>query len=191
MTAPPQVELPEPHPPRQRHLTTAPGSTPENLRSHHAGFARVFDRVRNGLRLDHRGVRARPRRRLVRGQRPHRNVHSLEQRGPVGGAGLLHLGIPLLRLLMDRGRKDARHADPRRAGRRPRRDPRGTRCGLLRTIAFPLSFLLLGLGSIGVLFGRDRRTLHDLIAGTAVVYASDAREARLRSLARHHDDPPA
>ena len=60
----------------------------------------------------------------------------------------------------------------------------GTQRGLVRTLAFPLSFLLLGLGFVGILLGRDRRALHDSIAGTAVVYDWDAREARLRSLAR-------
>jgi uncharacterized RDD family membrane protein YckC len=54
----------------------------------------------------------------------------------------------------------------------------------VRTLAFPLSFLLLGLGFAGILLGRDRRALHDSIAGTAVVYAWDARAARLRFLAR-------
>ena len=63
----------------------------------------------------------------------------------------------------------------------------GTRRGLVRTLAFPLSFLLLGLGFLGILLGRDRRALHDVIAGTAVVYAWDAREARLRSLARERN----
>jgi uncharacterized RDD family membrane protein YckC len=63
----------------------------------------------------------------------------------------------------------------------------GTQRGLVRTLAFPLSFLLLGLGFLGILLGRDRRALHDLIAGTAVVYAWDAREARLRSLARERN----
>jgi uncharacterized RDD family membrane protein YckC len=62
--------------------------------------------------------------------------------------------------------------------------PVGTKRGLVRTLAFPLSFLLLGLGFLGILLGRDRRALHDVIAGTAVVYDWDAREARLRSLAR-------
>jgi uncharacterized RDD family membrane protein YckC len=60
----------------------------------------------------------------------------------------------------------------------------GTRRGLIRTLAFPLSFIPAGLGFAGILFGRDRRALHDVIAGTAVVYCWDAREARLRSLAR-------
>jgi uncharacterized RDD family membrane protein YckC len=63
----------------------------------------------------------------------------------------------------------------------------GTKRGLVRTLAFPLSFLLLGLGFLGILLGRDRRALHDVIAGTAVVYAWDAREARLRSLARERN----
>jgi len=60
----------------------------------------------------------------------------------------------------------------------------GTKRGLVRTLAFPLSFILLGLGFLGILLGRDRRALHDVIADTAVVYCWDAREARLRSLAR-------
>ena len=64
----------------------------------------------------------------------------------------------------------------------------GTRRGVIRTLAFPLSFILLGLGFIGILFQRDRRALHDLIAGTAVIYDWDAREARLRFLAREGSD---
>jgi uncharacterized RDD family membrane protein YckC len=56
--------------------------------------------------------------------------------------------------------------------------------GVVRALAFPLSFLLLGLGFLGILLQRERRALHDLIAGTAVVYAWDARAARLRFLAR-------
>ena len=46
----------------------------------------------------------------------------------------------------------------------------GPRRAVIRTLAFPLSFLLLGLGFTGILFQRDRRALHDMIAGTAVVY---------------------
>ena len=56
--------------------------------------------------------------------------------------------------------------------------------GVLRALVFPLSFLLLGLGFLGILFQHERRALHDLIAGTTVVYAWDARAARLRFLAR-------
>jgi uncharacterized RDD family membrane protein YckC len=60
----------------------------------------------------------------------------------------------------------------------------GTKRGLVRTLAFPLSFILLGLGFVSILFEHDRRALHDLIADTAVIYSWDARDARLRSLAR-------
>ncbi|HEY6275478.1 MAG TPA: RDD family protein [Streptosporangiaceae bacterium] len=56
--------------------------------------------------------------------------------------------------------------------------------GVLRALVFPLSFLLFGLGFVGILVQREHRALHDLIAGTAVVYAWDARAARLRFLAR-------
>jgi uncharacterized RDD family membrane protein YckC len=56
--------------------------------------------------------------------------------------------------------------------------------GALRALAFPLSFLFFGLGFLGILVQRERRALHDLIAGSAVVYAWDARAARLRFLAR-------
>lgn len=58
--------------------------------------------------------------------------------------------------------------------------------GVARALAFPLSVVLLGLGFIGILTQREHRALHDLIAGTAVVYAWDARAARLRFLARAH-----
>jgi uncharacterized RDD family membrane protein YckC len=55
---------------------------------------------------------------------------------------------------------------------------------VLRVLAFPLSFLLFGLGFVLILLRRDRRALHDLIASTSVVYAWDARAARLRFLAK-------
>lgn len=52
----------------------------------------------------------------------------------------------------------------------------------VRTLAFPLSFLFLGLGFVGILLSDRRRALHDVIAGTAVVYSWDTRAARLRFL---------
>ena len=58
------------------------------------------------------------------------------------------------------------------------------RRAVLRTLAFPLSFLFLGLGFTGILLGDRRRALHDVIAGTAVVYSWDAQAARLRFLSR-------
>jgi len=56
--------------------------------------------------------------------------------------------------------------------------------GWMRSLTFPLGFLTLGLGFLGILVQREHRALYDLIAGTAVVYAWDARAARLRFLAR-------
>jgi uncharacterized RDD family membrane protein YckC len=71
-------------------------------------------------------------------------------------------------------RADGRELDPRHA--------------VIRVLAFPLSFLLFGLGFLLILVQRERRALHDLIADTAVVYAWDARAARLRLLARSPGD---
>ena len=56
--------------------------------------------------------------------------------------------------------------------------------GWVRSLTFPLGFLTLGLGFLGILVQREHRALYDLIAGTAVVYAWDAQAARLRFLAR-------
>jgi uncharacterized RDD family membrane protein YckC len=52
----------------------------------------------------------------------------------------------------------------------------------LRTLFFPLSFVLL-IGFYIGLFRADRRALHDLVAGTQEVYGWDARGAHLRLLA--------
>jgi uncharacterized RDD family membrane protein YckC len=56
--------------------------------------------------------------------------------------------------------------------------------GVARSLVFPLSFLVFGAGFLGILVQREHRALHDLIAGSAVIYAWDARAARLRFLAR-------
>jgi uncharacterized RDD family membrane protein YckC len=55
---------------------------------------------------------------------------------------------------------------------------------VLRVLSFPLSFALAGLGFVLILVRRDRRALHDLIGSTVVVYAWDARAARLRFLVK-------
>jgi uncharacterized RDD family membrane protein YckC len=55
---------------------------------------------------------------------------------------------------------------------------------VLRTIFMPLSIIFLGIGILMILVNRDRRALHDLIAGTSVVYSWNARAARLRFLAK-------
>ncbi len=64
--------------------------------------------------------------------------------------------------------------------------PAGVGNAVVRTLALPLSFLTLGLGFVPIVVAPRRRALHDLIAGTAVVYSWDARAARLRFLARQH-----
>jgi uncharacterized RDD family membrane protein YckC len=67
-----------------------------------------------------------------------------------------------------------------------RRD--GTELGgwhaVIRVLVFPLSFALFCFGFLLILLRRDRRALHDLIAGSAVVYSWNARAARLRFLGK-------
>ena len=54
-----------------------------------------------------------------------------------------------------------------------------SRQSLVRAITYPISFVVLGLGLVGILFGRERRAWHDHFAGTAVVYDWGSRTARL------------
>jgi uncharacterized RDD family membrane protein YckC len=60
----------------------------------------------------------------------------------------------------------------------------GFRRAFVRTLVFPFSFLFFGLGLIGIVIGRERRALHDVAAGSTVIYDWDARAARLRFLAK-------
>ena len=64
------------------------------------------------------------------------------------------------------------------------------RQAVVRTIALPFSFLILGLGFIGILINKDRHALHDRLAKTVVVYSWDARAARLRWLAKQEPIAP-
>ena len=57
-----------------------------------------------------------------------------------------------------------------------------------RIVTLPLSLIFLGIGFLIMLVQPERRALHDLIAGTAVVYSWDARAARLRFLATAQTD---
>jgi uncharacterized RDD family membrane protein YckC len=59
-----------------------------------------------------------------------------------------------------------------------------SRQGWLRALTFPLGFLTLGVGFIWILVDRERRAVYDVIAGSTVVYAWDARVGRLKFLAR-------
>jgi len=55
------------------------------------------------------------------------------------------------------------------------------RKAVLRALVFPLSFLPFGLGLLGIVAGRERRALHDVAAGTTVVYDWGDRPAELRA----------
>ena len=70
-------------------------------------------------------------------------------------------------------------------------DPITPRQAVVRTVSLPLSFLILGLGFIGILLNKDRHALHDRLAKTVVVYSWDARAARLRWLANREPTKPA
>ena len=66
------------------------------------------------------------------------------------------------------------------------------RQAMVRALLLYFSVLFFVIAAIWMVVQRERRTLHDLIAGTAVVYAWDARAARLRWLAKRTDvDSPA
>jgi uncharacterized RDD family membrane protein YckC len=60
---------------------------------------------------------------------------------------------------------------------------------IVRVLVTPLSFLVFFAGIWLILIRRDRRALHDLIAGSAVVYGWDARAARMRFLAKQPASP--
>ena len=69
-------------------------------------------------------------------------------------------------------------------------EPLSGRRAFLRVLTLPLSLVLLGLGLLGIVFDRERRALHDLIAGSTVVYDWGDRMATLptplaRWLAQH------
>lgn len=76
-------------------------------------------------------------------------------------------GMSLLGLRIVRG--DGSTLDPRHA--------------MIRLIAFPLGFLTLGIGFLGIVVGKRHRALYDRIADTAVIYDWDAEAAKLRELA--------
>jgi uncharacterized RDD family membrane protein YckC len=55
---------------------------------------------------------------------------------------------------------------------------------VVRTLVLPISLALWWLSLPLILVQREHRAPHDLVAGTAVVYAWDARAAKWRMLAR-------
>jgi uncharacterized RDD family membrane protein YckC len=66
------------------------------------------------------------------------------------------------------------------------------RQAFVRTIVFPFSFLIFGLGFLGILISPERRALHDGAAGSVVVYDWGDRPAEMPApitswLTRHAD----
>jgi len=61
-----------------------------------------------------------------------------------------------------------------------------TKQAAIRTLVLPFSILLLCIGLLGIELRADRRTFHDLSAGTAVVYFWEARAASMPWL--HNDE---
>lgn len=49
----------------------------------------------------------------------------------------------------------------------------------VRTLMYPLSFVVFGIGLLGIIFGRERRAWHDHFAGSAVVYDWGSRTAQM------------
>ena len=50
---------------------------------------------------------------------------------------------------------------------------------LIRVLTYPLSFAVLGIGLIGVVFNPERQAWHDRLAKTAVVYDWGSRTASM------------
>jgi uncharacterized RDD family membrane protein YckC len=53
------------------------------------------------------------------------------------------------------------------------------RAALVRALTFPLSFMVFGLGFLGIVIGRERRAWHDKFAKTVVVYDWGDRPAEM------------
>lgn len=56
--------------------------------------------------------------------------------------------------------------------------PLAPRAAFVRVLSYPFSFVL-GLGLIGIVIGRERRSLHDALAGSVVVYDWGERTAEM------------
>lgn len=53
------------------------------------------------------------------------------------------------------------------------------RSAFIRVLTLPLSFLIFGLGFVGIVIGEEHRALHDVFAGTVVVYDWGDRPAEM------------
>lgn len=73
-------------------------------------------------------------------------------------------------------------------------EPLLPRQSLIRTLVFPFSFLIFGLGFLGIFISPERRTMHDAAAGSVVVYDWGDRPAEMpapltRWVSSHADEP--
>jgi uncharacterized RDD family membrane protein YckC len=53
------------------------------------------------------------------------------------------------------------------------------RAAFIRVLTLPLSFLIFGLGLVGIVIGEEHRALHDVFAKTVVVYDWGDRPAEM------------
>ena len=70
------------------------------------------------------------------------------------------------------------------------------RNAFIRTLVFPFSFLVFGLGFLGIFISPTRRAMHDAAAGTVVVYDWGDRPAEMNApltkwVNQHSGDDPA
>ena len=70
------------------------------------------------------------------------------------------------------------------------------RQALVRALVFPFSFVIFGLGFLGIITSPERRAMHDGAAGTVVVYDWGDRPAEMPApltswVNRHMEEPPS
>ncbi len=58
-------------------------------------------------------------------------------------------------------------------------EPLGPGRAAIRVLVLPISYIIFGLGFVGIVFGRERRALHDVAAGSTVIYDWGERRAKL------------
>ena len=56
-----------------------------------------------------------------------------------------------------------------------------SRSAFIRPLVFPISFIIFGLGFLGIFISPTRRALHDAAAGTVVVYDWGSRPAEMNA----------
>ncbi len=73
-------------------------------------------------------------------------------------------------------------------------EPLGPRRAFVRVLVLPISWLIAGLGFIGIVIGKEHRALHDVAAGSTVIYDWGPRQAqtpKMRLVTRHQKSTAA